>query len=278
MTDGGGVIVAANRAFCQLSGYSAEELLGGAPNLLRSERHDPHFFELMWSDLKATAQWSGDIWNRHRSGRLFVANVAINGVVNEEGDVTHYVAIYTDVTAKHRETELMTRSHNSDPSTGLPNREILLDRLDRVCARNRRNSFLACLMFIDVEGLKAVNERFGFDAGDEVLREMTRRLKICLRDNDTVAKLDRGQFAVLLPEVTSHEGATLVADKLVTLLSDTYRFGLSHRAYMSVSIGAAMLPADGRVEPELMRCADMALRHSKAEGTNLFRFYSAEPS
>jgi len=276
ITDERNRIVACNRAYSKLCGYAAEQLVEETPSLLKSGRHGRDFYEGLWAQLNAAGSWSGEIWNRHRNGRVFAAQVSISAVEVGGDKATHYLAVMEDITARKRQEERARRAQFADPLTGLPNQTLFLDRLNRGCARHRRDKRPAAVGLVNIDGFKTINDSFGFDAGDELLREMTLRLKDCLRDSDTVARLDGDQFGVLLPDLAQQQDVALIAKKMLSRLSDTYTLGYHQRAFVTVGIGLAILPGDGAEATDLMRAAETALRHAKGAGRNMYRFYGKE--
>jgi len=276
VTDGQARIVAANQAFLRLSGYTADQLVGAEAGILKSGRHSRDFFTSLWADLHATGSWSGEIWNRHRSGRVFASQMQINGLLDGDGRVSHYLATVSDVTARKRDEDRGRHARHVDLLTGLPNELLFLDRLGRAFARHRRDRRPMALALINVDGFQIINDNYGFEAGDELLRAMTARLKTCVRDSDTIARLDGDQFGVMLPDLAKRQDVALIARKLLAQISDTYELGYHQRAFVSIRVGLAILPGDGTDAVGLMRAGSIALSHAKALGRNAFAFYAAD--
>jgi len=274
ITDHAANIQAVNQAYCKLTGYTPTQIVGATPRLMKSGRHNKDFYDTLWTELTATNKWSGEIWDRHKSGRVYAAQVTINAVLNEENAITNYVAVLTDITARKRDQERASRIAHADTLTGLPDQTLFLDRLDQITSRFHRDKKPAAIGIIDIDGFKTINGSFGFDAGDELLREIALRIKTTVRDSDTVARFEGDQFAVILPDLAHQRDAALIAKKLLARLSDTYDLGRHRSAFVTVSVGLALLPTDSTDVGGLIRCADMARSQAKSAGRNIFSFYS----
>ncbi len=261
-------IVAVNRAFTRLSGYSAGQLIGKTPFLMKSRRHDKEFYETLWAELTSTNRWSGEIWARHGNGRICATEVQIAGIVDWENKATFYTGVVNDITARKRTEDRTRQTAHTDPLTGLPDSTLFHDRLGRLCSYFRRDKRPAAVILINIDDFRAINDNFGFDAGDELLREMGLRIKRSIRDSDTVTRLEGDEFAVILSDINDPRAGELVAGKLRTRLSDTYELGYHHRAFISIRLGLATLPADGSESDVLVKRAGMALHQAKTARGN----------
>lgn len=263
ITDDQARIVAVNQAFTRLSGYAASQLLGKTPFLMKSRRHDEEFYDTLWAELILTSKWSGEIWCRHSTGRIYAAQLTIAGMVGEHDKVSHYIAVASDITANKRDEERARQTLFTDPLTGLPDRTLFIDRLGRICSRYRRDKRPAAVMFLNVDHFSAINDNFGFDAGDELLREMALRLKNSTRESDTITRFDGDQFGLILPDLMDPGAGDVVAKKLTDRLSEIYQLGYHHRAYITVRSGLAVLPVDGFNGEDLVKSAQLALSRAK---------------
>ena len=272
VTDVQGTILSINRAFTQLTGYSNEEALGANPRLLQSGRHDPDFYRSMWATLLATGHWHGDMWDRHKDGHLYPKYLAISAITDDAGRITHFVGIFYDNSERKTIEERLDHLAHYDALTGLPNRSLLIDRLEQAIERARRLGLQVALLYLDLDHFKHVNDEFGHDAGDQLLRLAAQRMKTCVRGADTVARLGGDEFVVLLPETHGAEDILTVTHKLLGELSNPYPVN-EHLAMCTPSIGISVFPSDGADPNALMKQADTAMYQAKQSGRGTFRFF-----
>lgn len=262
ITDTDGVIEYVNPAFELMTGFGPADVLGQTPRLLKSGAQSTDFYAQMWATLLAGGEFSDHFLNRRKGGDVFYAQESIRPFVDRCGKVVHYVATLTDVTAQMRAYERLDYLANYDPLTDLPNRNLLLDRLHQEVARAARARQAFAVLFIDVDRFKAVNDRFGHAAGDELLRTVGEHLKHCVRAEDTVARLGGDEFVMILVGVSSPDGAASVIDK-VRLVGERVALD-GHCVSVSLSIGVASFPEDGNDPQQLLRAADRAMYAAKA--------------
>lgn len=198
-------IVEVNPAFSELTGYAREEVLGLTPAVLRSGRHDEHFYASMFEALQCSGRWQGELWNRRKDGSLFAELLSISRIDDGDGQVQNYLAMFSDISPMKQQQEELDRIAHHDPLTGLPNRRLLADRLEIALAQARRSGRVLAVCYGDLDGFKAINDRFGHDAGDAFLQEMARRLRSVLRDHDTLARIGGDEFVMLLTELPDRE-------------------------------------------------------------------------
>lgn len=279
ITDSQQIILQVNRAFAELTGYSAQEAIGQTPRLLSSGRHDLAFYQAMWAALKEHGRWQGEIQNRRKDGTIYSELLSITAVVDAQGAVTHYVGSFFDTTAsKEAQTELIQLAH-FDPLTKLPNRRLLLDRLSQALALAKRTGLCAAILFVDLDHFKSINDTRGHDAGDLVLIEAGRRLRGTVRAGDSVARMGGDEFVVLLEgldaiPLESAAQARIVADKILDSLAEPYRFA-GFEFHCTASIGLDVF-ADAASASELLQHADMAMYQSKISGRNRLQFFSPD--
>jgi len=274
ITDAEQRIIQVNRAFTEITGYSAKEIIGLTPAALSSGRQSPEFYHAMWTDLSHNGQWQGEIWNRRKNGEVYPEWLSISRVDNEHGDTTHYIAIFSDI-SRRREQEARIRDlAYFDSLTGLANRTLLKDRVrhDITQARRRRSSL--SLLFIDLDHFKQINDSLGHQTGDQVLIQVSQRLQQLIREQDTVSRLGGDEFVAVLPD-TDADGASYVARHLLQELALPYQIG-THELTVTPSIGIAVYPADGGDFDTLYRCADTAMYRAKQEGRNGYSFFTPE--
>ena len=270
-------ILRVNQAFTDISGYSADEAIGQDTRLLASGRHPPEFYRAMWHSIRQTGVWQGEIWNRRKTGEVYPEWLTISTVLNVQGEVSNYVAAFTDITERKEAEERIHHLAFYDPLTGLPNRRLLLDRLKQTLAATARSRYYGALMFIDLDNFKNVNDLHGHEAGDQLLCMVAERLSSEIRSTDTVARLGGDEFVVMLEELdTTAEYAAAqaeqIGEKILTALGEPYRAG-SLMLHSSASIGVVLIgTADGDAE-ELMKRVDMSMYEAKQAGKNALRFF-----
>lgn len=289
ITDADSRIVRVNKAFTEVTGYSAKEVLGRTPGLLKSGRHDGDFYRQLWAVLLRDGYWRGELWNRRKNGEIYAEWVTITAVKDERGRITHYVGAFTDITEHKQIEDEVRRLAFYDPLTNLPNRRLFYDRLDQALATAARTRTCGALLFLDLDQFKVLNDKHGHFMGDELLLEVARRLTLCVRASDTVARLGGDEFVVLLQDlagqddddgVVRHE-AGLVAEKIRQALAEPYllspgRDQLDQSPVVhncSTSIGVALFPGNTNKRDELLRQSDVAMYAAKAAGRNVVRFF-----
>ncbi len=281
VTDAEQVILRVNGAFSAITGYSAEEVVGQTPRLLRSGRHDAAFYAAMWDSIASTGAWKGEIWNRRKNGEVFPEWLSITAVKNDAAVATHYVATFTDITVrKSAEDQIMSLAF-FDPLTHLPNRRLLIDRLEQALAAASRHQRRGALLFVDLDNFKAINDTLGHYQGDLLLQQVAKRLSACIREGDTVARLGGDEFVVMLQDLNAGEleaaaQAENIGEKILAALNQNYQLG-SHDHHSTPSIGITLFGADtleGVDEP--LKRADLAMYQAKAAGRNTLRFFEPQ--
>ncbi|MDN6856572.1 EAL domain-containing protein [Pseudomonas sp. CAN2814] len=274
VTDARGVIVHTNPSFTCITGYSAADVLGGEPSLLKSGRQDAAFYQRMWTALHDNGVWSGEIWNRRKSGEVYPQWQHIRAVRNEEGELTHYVAVFSDLSSlKRSQHELDFLAHH-DPLTGLPNRLLLRERIEQALSRAEREQGGGALLSIDLDHFKHINDSLGHSIGDLLIRAVAERLEDCLDERCSLARLGGDEFAVVLESQQPHHASSL-AQRLLEAMKAPFEVN-GQIIYMSVSLGVSLFPEDARNVDHLMQHADAALFQAKASGRNLYAFYTPE--
>ena len=271
VTDQTGIILQVNPGFTRITGFAAHDVLGKAASLLKSGRHSKEFFLGMWRNLRRDGRWQGEVWNRHKSGQVYVAWLSIVRVAGDRQPV-RFVATLTDITQRKEVEEELRHQAYHDSLTDLPNRALFADRL-RVAllqAQRHERSFALCL--IDLDNFKPVNDRLGHAAGDDLLVEAARRMRLSVRAADTLARLGGDEFAALLTEIGSRAEVEEVATRIVADLARPFELNAG-TARISCSIGIALFPEHGANIETLQRNADTALYEVKQESRNAYRIF-----
>lgn len=268
-------IVLVNKAFTMITGYKPDEVLGKNPRLLQSGHHDVAFYKTMWDTLKSDDQWRGEICDRRKNGDVFPAWENINVVRDEQGRIINYVAIFSDISILKESEERLVHQAHHDTLTGLPNRLRFTANLEQAIESAKRHNHKVALMFLDVDRFKHINDTFGHDVGDQLLKSIAARLKSCIRAEDTVARLGGDEFTVVLTEVAEAKDAGLIADKIVKAVHKPVILG-EHTIDTSTSVGISIFPDDAIDSEGMIKAADTAMYHAKAMGRNSFQFITAE--
>ncbi len=275
VTDADERIVAVNCAFVEITGYTAEEVIGQTPRIFRSDQHDEAFFTEMWKVLSKEGQWQGEIWDRHKNGNIFPKWATISTVHDEKGSITHYFSTFSDISERVAAEERIRQLAFYDTLTGLPNRATLYNLLEQALEIARRNRTSGAIMFIDLDRFKYVNDTLGHGAGDELIRRVATRFKTCLRASDVIARLGGDEFVVALIDIARPDDAAFVAKKILSIFSSPFLLN-GHEVSISASIGISVYLSDGLTAEELIKNADVAMYRAKDQGRNCFLFYSSD--
>jgi len=272
VTAADGTIVHVNRAFTLVTGWSAAEAIGRAPNLIASGRQDVDFYEAMWRALRHSGQWQGEIWNRRKDGEAFLEFLTIDALRDAAGEVTHFVAVFSELGERILRERRLSHLAFHDDLTGLPNRTLFLDRLERAVSLARRKSAQLAVAMLDLDGFQVVNETFGHEAGDLLLEAASQRLKGCLRESDTVSRLGGDEFAVLLPFVEGAKGAMQTAQRLRAALVRPFILA-GEEISIGASLGVALMASPTAEARALLAQADRALERVKRDGKGEIAFF-----
>lgn len=277
ITDPQGTILRVNKAFTEVTGYSAEEIIGKNPRILSSGRHDENFYAEMWKSITDIGSWRGEIWNRRRSGEIFPEWLTITAVKNNQNSITHYVSTLTDISELKQNEERIHNLAFFDPLTHLPNRRLLQDRLEHAITTSIRQQASGALLFIDLDDFKTLNDNRGHHVGDLLLIAVAERLRQSVREQDTVARLGGDEFVVVLEGLSNAADeaaaqAQQIAEKILSNLNQIYH--LEHQEYFNTpSIGICLFGDIAVPIDEILKQADQAMYHAKAAGRNTLRFF-----
>jgi diguanylate cyclase (GGDEF)-like protein/PAS domain S-box-containing protein len=277
ITDPDGSILRVNHAFEEITGYSAEEVIGKNPRMFQSGKHDEGFFRSMWTDLLGTGKWAGEVWDKRKDGEVYPKLMTITATYDDNSRVTNYVAVFRDISNRKKSEQEIHQLAFYDPLTKLPNRRLLMDRLQQGLAISARNNRHGALLFLDMDHFKTINDTQGHAKGDQLLIEVASRLQSCVREGDTVARLGGDEFVVVLEELSceAEEAATqteLVADKIRLELDKPYVLK-DYEFLSTVSIGISLFFNHKESAEDLLRHADVAMYQAKMAGRNAIRFF-----
>ena len=273
VTDSNNIIISINPAFSRITGYSEEEAIGSGPQLLKSGRQDKSFYKNMWKTLQETGHWGGEIWNRRKNGEIYPEMLMINSVKNLNGEVDYRVALFYDITDKKKADDLVVKQANHDSLTGLPNRRMLYDRLEHEIKRCERNQKFLAVLFIDLDRFKEVNDFYGHDVGDELLKEAAQRISKIVRDTDTVSRLGGDEFTIILSSIDENFCVGSIAQEIIVELSKPFSCK-GKKAYVSASIGITIYPDDAKSTSSLLKNADRAMYRAKASGRGRYCYFT----
>jgi diguanylate cyclase (GGDEF)-like protein/PAS domain S-box-containing protein len=277
ITDAQGRIVDVNPAFCRVTGFSREDVVGRNPRLLASGRHDKEFYARMWQSLAETGQWQGEIWNRRKNGEVYPEWLSIATVYGENGEATSRIGSFFDISERKQNEAEINNLAFFDPLTQLPNRRLLLDRLRHSVASVARTSGQGAVLFIDLDHFKTINDTQGHAVGDMLLCEVARRLNACVREGDTVARLGGDEFVVMLENLSESAGdavaqASAAGEKILAALNQPYVLG-NFTFHSTSSIGISLFRGREATVDDLLKRSDMAMYEAKMAGRNTLRFF-----
>ena len=276
ITDAIGTIIDVNEAFARITGYGRDEALGQNPRMLKSDRQDQTFYEAMWRDLIDQGHWSGEIWNRHKDDEVYAELLTISSVRDASGAVQQYVGLFSDISAmKEHQIQLEHIAH-FDALTNLPNRVLLADRLQQAMAQAQRRRQQLAVVYLDLDGFKAINDQHGHDAGDQVLITLAQRMKHALREGDSLARLGGDEFVAVLIDLEDLAASRPLLSRLQEACSQSVRVG-DLNLQVSASLGVTVFPQEQDIDADqLLRQADQAMYQAKLSGKNRFHFFDAE--
>jgi diguanylate cyclase (GGDEF)-like protein/PAS domain S-box-containing protein len=275
VTDGSGLILSVNPAFTQITGYPAQEAVGQTPHLLRSERHDEKFYASLWQQITGPGLWRGEIWNRRKNGEVFLEWLTITRIAGSNEAATRFVSVFHDITDSWKVNESNRLLAFHDALTKLPNRALLLERLERQIAGAERDPKRIAVLFLDLDRFKAVNDTLGHAVGDELLIIVSQKLQSLVRQSDTVARLGGDEFVILLDNPAHQDEVVYIADRVISVINEPIEI-LGHQVHVGASLGIAMYPDHGITAAELIESADASMYGAKRAGKNRYRFFTAQ--
>ncbi len=273
ITDSDAVINKVNPAFTNITGFTEHEVIGKNPRILKSDHHNPHFYKNMWECLMTDGHWTGEIWNRHKDGYSFPEWMSIIAIRNSEGETTHYVGVFHDISDMKRQEELIRYQAFHDALTGLPNRFLLKNRMEQSILHSTRDKNRFGVMFVDLDNFKKINDSLGLMIGDLLLKETSERLRQIARNVDTVARHGGDEFIILVESIEDEKPLITLAQRIITAFKEPFKI-LDNAFHIGVSMGISIFPEDGEEADLLLRNADTAMFRAKEEGKNTFTMYT----
>ena len=275
ITAADGTIIDVNDTFTHITGYSRHEAIGQKPSFLSSGRHGQEFYAAMWQALLENDHWYGEIWNRRKNGEVFAEMLTISAVRDAQGQTQHYVALFSDITAIKEHQSQLEHIAQYDALTSLPNRVLLADRLNQAMAQAQRRKQLLAVAYLDLDGFKAVNDRHGHDAGDQLLVVLATRMRQALREGDTLARLGGDELVAVLCDLENEAASVPLLNRLLDAASQQVLVG-ELMLRVSASIGVSFYPQVDVDADQLLRQADQAMYQAKLSGKNRYHLFDAK--
>lgn len=273
LTDADGKITYVNPTFTEISGYTLDDVCGRKPDLLRADLTPEEVTEQIWKTIRNGGVWAGELQSRSKSGFLYWESVKIGPVLDKAGKTTHYILVNEDITLRKSYEEQLLHQANYDGLTNLPNRLLAFDRIAQAMASNRRDRGHVVVMFLDLDRFKNVNDTLGHALGDDLLIEAAKRLKKCVRMEDTVARLGGDEFLIILPNIQQAQNSESIAQKVLRAMAEPFLLD-GRELYITASIGITVYPEDSDNPQILLRNADSAMYQAKAKGRNSYCFFT----
>lgn len=276
ITDAHNIIEEVNPAFSEITGYSAEEVIGKSPSIFKSDRHDDAFYLTMWQNIQEHGNWQGEVWNKRKNGQIFPEYLAISVVKDPNNNIVQHIALFSDI-SKHKQYEQdIWHQANYDSLTKLPNRNLLSNRLVHELKLMQRQKAQLAILFIDLDRFKYVNDTYGHSFGDELIIAIATKFEDCVRKSDTIARLGGDEFIILLPNIKQIYDIEKIANKVLRRAAEPIGLSNGHQAIVTASIGISIYPNDADDAESLLKHADAAMYQAKENGKNNFFFYTPE--
>lgn len=272
ITDADARITRVNNTFTEITGFTFEEIKGKNPRVLQSGSHDKQFYKNIWEQIINTGSWYGEINNRRKNGEYFTSLQSITAVKNKDGSVSGYVSVFSDISERKNYEKKLAHMAMHDGLTSLPNRMHFQHNLNQVIHIAKRHKYKIAVLFLDMNKFKEINDTLGHEAGDQLLKEIAKRLKECIREEDTVARLGGDEFAILLPEIKNSEDVLHIVRKILHKTSEKFSIG-KKTIIPSMSIGISIYPDHAKDADTLVKFADKAMYNAKQKEKDRYEFY-----
>lgn len=275
IADDKGIIKWVNPAFCSLTGYSEQELIGKNPKILKSGKHDNDFYKNMWESIAKEGKWKGEIWNKRKNGEQYLQSLNMFLIKDNDTNIVHFAGIISDITQCKDKEQKINYLAFRDSLTGLYNRAFFIEKLNWQIKEESKKKEALAVVFMDIDGFKKINDNLGHVVGDKLLQEVAKRLRETIRKNDIVARIGGDEFVILLPKIKGKEYAVEIAQRIIEMFKSSYTIN-DCDIYISVSIGIALYPEDALDSDTLIKNADIAMYNAKDSGKNIFKLYSSK--
>lgn len=273
ITDTAGIITDVNPAFCEITGYSREEVIGKGPRILNSGKHSSEFFDSMWQSIIEHGYWQGEVWNRRKNGELYAELLTISALMDDDGQSRHYVGLFSDITQTKQQQETLELMAHYDVLTKLPNRVLFADRFSQAVAHSNRTETMLAICFLDLDNFKPVNDTYGHEVGDQLLIEVAMRLRANVRDEDTISRFGGDEFAILFRDIESMSECEYMLRRIHESLAQPYNVN-DLRLEISASSGVTFYPGDNADLDTLLRHADQTMYQAKLSGRNTYKLFN----
>ena len=275
ITDANNRILLVNESFVRTFGYERDELTGLSPTVLASGKHDADFYKSMWQSINLFGSWYGEIWNRRKNGEIFPEWLSISAVSDGNGNITHYIGIFTEITDRKDAEERIQYLSSHDVLTGLPTRMLFRDRLDTAITLSGTKGAKVGLLHLNLDNFKFLNDSLGHAAGDQILTQVAARLRQCVRKIDAVCRHGGDEFLIALADMADADAISALVVKVLEEIAQPLSVD-GRSLSLTCSIGVAVYPDDSDDVENLLKCADKAMFHAKESGRNTYRFFTEQ--
>ena len=274
ITDNKHLIIEVNNAFCDITGYDRQDIIGHNPSILRSSQQPPMFYKTMWKTLNTQGFWRGEVWNRKKNGELYAELLSISVIKDKQGNIVNCIGLFSDITSQKQQQDKLNLMAYYDVLTKLPNRALFADRFNQAIAHSKRSNTILGICFLDLDSFKPINDDFGHDIGDIMLVEVAGRIKACIREEDTVSRQGGDEFTILLGNLHSIEQCKQTLERIRNSLARPFIINKSAHK-ITASIGVTLYPSDNNELEILLKHADNAMYQAKLAGKNRYQFFGS---
>jgi len=272
ITDFENKIMHVNDSFSDITGYTAQDVIGKSPKIFKSGTHNKHFYDQMWDKLTEDGYWQGEITNRRKDGEIYIEWLSVNAIKDKNGDIENFIGIFSDVTHQRKDAQEHAYLATHDPLTGLSNRLLLSDRLDHAIHHAARFNKCVAAIFCDLDNFKPINDTYGHSAGDDILKHVATAMKDVLRREDTVCRFGGDEFVILIEELDNFKYLQDILEKIHKITEKKFKIE-NNELSIAMSIGASIYPNDAKTPEALLKCADEAMYRAKNSGKNQISFF-----
>ena len=271
-------IIKVNQAFCNVMGYSKEEIIGRNPNMFKSKHHDKTYYAKLWEELNNKGTWTGEIYNTKKNKELIPLRSAITAIKNSKGVITHYLAQYVDISEHIDRQKVLEYQATHDNLTGLPNRLLLMDRIERAITKVERHQLVGGLIFIDLDNFKQINDTLGHEIGDKLLIMVAQKIKQTIRKEDTIARIGGDEFIILADHIgntkeEAYQNMQHLTQKIKLSLNSIIEID-GHKNISTPSIGVTLFSDSSISIQDIIKQADTAMYAAKKQGKNSIEFFN----